>query len=590
MAQENLPDHSESQAGGPQQKSGNTRLARGLLLAASLLGLFTVVFAATHFPAIRSAWAGLVDKPQTLTRGPDSSVRKTAIAAPLENGTAPAMTPQSVALTAEEQVQKIWSEFEKASVGSTLDAWSKQHPEIPCHRFNGTMWSPTADAAWSERCSPGTKPEDAHWFFYAFGLDDSSSRLEQFDVSTASSPVESLTAVHGMLQSRLAERFGPGEDTSSKIGRPRNPVPPPNYRWQTPELEIQLFESEHDPRNNFGRLRLQVRGHRLIEALKEDEHLKQFVAGNFLYQAGSGIDVRLAEKLKPEFPGPAAMLMKQQPDADPEKIKEALEQWKQQFRASQAAGQSGIRAAAIAIPNSNWNAKEFESAIVQLVSAAKSAPTDRQPILLLAADRLAGRLTSVAGNDKSNESLWPKWRAQLHELGIDYGGSEASPYPNAWIYTGSLLKRVAADYSQSEWGENAFALLLAQEFETGEDCAAGTDQFRKVIPQGLQFLEKHPNSPYRMDVQIAVAQAYETWWSLSQAPARNESEEDYSTVEADKYQEGGADARQKAIVGYQALIQSAPQSDQAFYARRQLPRLKLGVDTGQRRFYCEVGD
>ena len=211
-------------------------------------------------------------------------------------------------------------------------------------------------------------------------------------------------------------------------------------------------------------------------------------------------------------------------------------------------------------------------------------------MLLLAADRLAGRLTWVAGNDKSNEGLWPKWRAQLHELGIDYGGSEASPYPNAWNYTGSLLKRVAADYSQTEWGENAFALLLAQGFDTGEDCAAGTDQFHQVIPQGLQFLEKHPNSPYRLDVQIAVAQAYETWWSLSQAPARSESEEDYSTVEPDKYQEGGAEARQKAIAGYQALLQSAPQSDHAFYARRQLPRLKLGVDTGQRRFYCEVGD
>jgi hypothetical protein len=35
---------------------------------------------------------------------------------------------------------------------------------------------------------------------------------------------------------------------------------------------------------------------------------------------------------------------------------------------------------------------------------------------------------------------------------------------------------------------------------------------------------------------------------------------------------------------------TAPQSDEAAHARRQLPRLKSAIDTGQRRFYCIVGD
>lgn len=39
----------------------------------------------------------------------------------------------------------------------------------------------------------------------------------------------------------------------------------------------------------------------------------------------------------------------------------------------------------------------------------------------------------------------------------------------------------------------------------------------------------------------------------------------------------------KAITYYERLLQTAPQSDQAAYACRVLPRLKLGIDTGQRR-------
>jgi hypothetical protein len=182
----------------------------------------------------------------------------------------------------------------------------------------------------------------------------------------------------------------------------------------------------------------------------------------------------------------------------------------------------------------------------------------------------------VVQNDNSHAEHWPEWRAQLEKSGVTFGNSGANPGGLTWSYAGSLLKRAWTDFPQTEWGEHAFVLLLSQGFDTGVECAAGTDQFRTVIPQGLLFLEKHPNSPYRLDVQLAVAQAYETLWSLSQAPARTESEDEYSTVEPAKYQEGAGAARQKAIAVYETLVQTSPHSDAAAYARRQLPRLKLG--------------
>jgi hypothetical protein len=589
LHQENLPECSESQAGTPPETPGASRLSGKHLLVASVIGAIALLFAATRFPAIRSAWAGL-DKPQSLVADPP--VRRTAVAAPLASEKrSPAPPSPAAALSPEEQAQRIWTDLEKASLGAALGDWSNQHPEIPCRRFNGTLWSQAADVAWSERCSPGRQPEDAHWLFYAFELEEPIvPRLEQFDASTPSLPPDSLTTVHALLQSRLAARFGPGEDTSSKIVRTRETARPPNLRWQTPDLEIQLFLSEFDPQSKQGRLRLQARDRTLLSALKEDERLKQFAAGGYIYEAGSGIDKQLSEKLKNEFPGPAAMLMKQRPDADPQQVAEALEESKQQFRASETAGQTGVRAAVIAIPQSNWNASDFKDAIVRLLAAAKSAPPERQPILLLAADRLLGRLPWVVQNDNSHAEHWPEWRAQLENSGVTFGNSGANPGGLTWSYAGSLLKRVWTDFPQTEWGEHAFVLLLSQGFDTGAECAAGTDQFRTVIPQGLLFLEKHPNSPYRLDVQLAVAQAYETLWSLSQAPARTESEDEYSTVEPAKYQEGAGAARQKAIAVYETLLQTSPHSDAAAYARRQLPRLKLGADTGQRRFYCEVGD
>ncbi len=79
---------------------------------------------------------------------------------------------------------------------------------------------------------------------------------------------------------------------------------------------------------------------------------------------------------------------------------------------------------------------------------------------------------------------------------------------------------------------------------------------------------------------LASAQAYETWWSLSRATPKD----DY--VQPEKYREGAEAARKRAIGIYEQVATSAPQSLESAYARRQLPRLKLGLDTAQRRYFC----
>jgi len=107
--------------------------------------------------------------------------------------------------------------------------------------------------------------------------------------------------------------------------------------------------------------------------------------------------------------------------------------------------------------------------------------------------------------------------------------------------------------------------------------------WRSVIEQGEKFLGEYPASPYRANVLLAVAQGWETWWSLSQSSEGAEGQ-------TRPYAQGSRPTGDKAIAYYKELMNLAPESDYATYARRHLPRLVSGVDTGQRRFYSEFED
>jgi hypothetical protein len=498
----------------------------------------------------------------------------------------------------ESQALNLWVKFDSSEWGASLQDWSKLHPDSSCERFGGRAGGQIADREWSHRCSTGRGLEAAHWSFYIFDLQEPLvPRLEEFEVMSSELPEESLGLVQSSLQARLTSRYGPGEDRSPKLGRM---VFWPQYlRWKTPDLEIQLNFSTLDGRTKQGHLQLQARHRALLDASKDDERLRAFESDSFIYGAGSSLAKQLVESLRSDFPDVATMLVKSQPDSDPQQMREAVERFQSQLRA-QAQQQAGMRAAPgqiapraviFAVPQRNWKAEEFHEALVRLLTSAKTSAAEQRPILLLAADQLAGRLPNVIENDKSRNWDWSQWRNQLAGFGVTYSPGVES----LWTYGGDLLKRVSMDYSDTVWGEHAFLALLRQGWEPAEGCTTGTDQFRKVVQQGLPFLEKHPNSPDRFDVQLAVAQAYETWWSLSQAAvpgpsAMETNEDDEPDADPREYQQGAEAARQQAVDRYTQLLQLGPQDDYAIYAARQLPRLKSGVNTGQRRFYCIVED
>jgi hypothetical protein len=495
--------------------------------------------------------------------------------------------PQVVS-SAGEKAQKLIADLDKTAWGASLQDWSTSHADIHCAAFHGRMWSMDADRQWSHKCSSSREREAGHWSFYVFDSQEPLvPRLEQFDETTSSLPEEALGELRKSLQTSLTSRYGSPEDRTRKVGGVSRIVWPRYLSWKTPDLEFQLNLSEFDPARKEGRLQLLGRHRPLLEALNEDERIKRVGANDFLYQAGSGIDKQLADALRPDFSDVAAMLVKNQPDPDPEKmraaVQQAIQQRQNQLRSAPSAGHAPIAALAIAVPQASWSPEDFHNALLRLLTNVKQAPPERQPIFLFSADRLAGRLPWAFTGPFLGKD-WTDWREQLASYGVIYQRDEER---QAWAYSGDLLKRVWTDYPDTQWGERAFLLLLDSGWNTRPDCSASSDQFRAVIQQGVSFLEKHPNSPYRLDVQLVVAQAYETWWSLNQAlPPEERVDEIEPDADPRRYQEGAAAARQKAIEAYDQLLQTAPQSDQAVYARRVLPRLKLGLDTGQRRFYC----
>jgi hypothetical protein len=84
-------------------------------------------------------------------------------------------------------------------------------------------------------------------------------------------------------------------------------------------------------------------------------------------------------------------------------------------------------------------------------------------------------------------------------------------------------------------------------------------------------------------VVFLVAQAYETWWSLSLVPEENREEGDPSP---EAYRAGAAAAREKAIGYYSEIVAANPDGVEANCSRKPLALLKANEDTRQRRFYC----
>lgn len=188
--------------------------------------------------------------------------------------------------------------------------------------------------------------------------------------------------------------------------------------------------------------------------------------------------------------------------------------------------------------------------------------------------------SSLPANTQSKSSSRPPAAVvTLRAIGLDYFYYE----PDAtWTLRKDPvdLETLATKYLNSRWGRQAFLMMTQLGWSKG-GCQEGPDQFRLVIQRGEPFLRRFPNSEVSNDVRLALANAYATWWNLSQNPPSGK---------ANTYLKGAARSKDKAIALYQVCLHgdghSLPQSSQQ-QAELRLKKLRSDIKgSNTYDYYC----
>jgi hypothetical protein len=229
----------------------------------------------------------------------------------------------------------------------------------------------------------------------------------------------------------------------------------------------------------------------------------------------------------------------------------------------------------------NGSSPQDRRVIFQLLDAAKTAPAERKPAILFAADLVASHLgcDDPHARDGVNSDC-AQLKADLSRFNLTLKYDELGA---GYYYPRDLLWRLWAEYPKTVWGERAFVLLLDRGWDTSFTCEKGGDQTREVIRQGESFLRQHPGSSYRAVVKLLVAEAYASWWSLSNENAGSEMS-DY--VDPKQFQEGAEDARLKAIAYFEEILQLVPGTELSKFADQVLPPLRDHQILDNYRFFC----
>jgi hypothetical protein len=389
----------------------------------------------------------------------------------------------------------------------------------------------TSVSAWSWHCDATSNGIVTESYYYALS---GAAVLLRLDIGLPEANQKSSEPVRALIEAELTQRFGAPLTARLPAGYPR-PGGGPQVRishWHTQTDDLLLFDGPFylSPLRPRGGVRLIALASAMNDAISDDAKMP-----DVLLAVGTTDEERrrLERELAPLYDNSAPTVGK----------------------------------------------------LVRLLGAARTAEGNRKAANLLAADSMTTGLAGVLGDGEHVAEAEAAGR-QLAEFGVRLGPQQK----DGLRYDHELLSEAWGKYPNTEWGEGAFLKLEQMAWDPASDGYSrpeNPDTFRDVVEHGEAFLAGHPNSPVRLRVLFAVASAYETWWSVSLAPA---SDENYGVYPRRAENERrGDEARLKAIADYEQIERMAPSSDFALWASRHLPRLRLRLDTGFRRWF-EVGD
>ena len=423
--------------------------------------------------------------------------------------------------------------------GQTIENWREARPEAKCQRFRGTSGWLSAPEQWCYRCETTEEVLTAEWSFYAWYAEDSPAcRLYQLHVRVRGFSEESLGEVHPVAAERLGRTWDEISEPAGDLSARGSAFWYDRRYWDWGAGEALLY------RGNPPYVALLARAKPLIEAEAERRRVWSILA-NSDRKPGAEMDRHLAARLENDYPRLPLLLTQPPREGDlSEKRRQVFEM------------------------------------ILRLLDDTASTGLDRQAAKLLAADRLADRLATLSEEEQKPGRPWPGFEAQREQLaarGVDY---EWAHFGAVFANTHNLLRRVSEEFPDTVWGEQAFVILMGFGWDTSLRCSdSGKAYFEEVITRGEAFLADRLRSSHRREITWNLAQACETWWSLSQASLQD------SYVRPENFEPGADEARTKAIRYYGELLSDGTDDLYALDAKLRLPRLQLAYDTNQRRFF-----
>lgn len=201
-----------------------------------------------------------------------------------------------------------------------------------------------------------------------------------------------------------------------------------------------------------------------------------------------------------------------------------------------------------------------------------TAPSERAWLALAAEELL---VEMYFEHDQPSEE--PPQLADLSSYNLVF---EFDAHGDTWEYARGLSAAILARYPETEWAQLASARFITGDFEV----VGCYDNYTDVIKDATAWLEREPSTRFRLMLTEAVAQAYETWWSLSKAPEYD----DFAFDSRETATPGAPRARTEAIAWYGRLRRELPAGLPTHGIDETLIRLKLDVDSGQRRFHCAI--
>lgn len=398
-------------------------------------------------------------------------------------------------------------------------------------------------------CSKSREGVVAETFYYPVDPVQPKVLLRRADFRLAYEYPEMSAEVEQMLVLRLTDAYGPGSTTDHGLYEIGVGLRNPGRSWQIGDLTIFL----HRNRNHVSPAGVRE-GVQLIAVRREvleERQRSHRIDEAFQTSARLSRPVIMAE-LEKELPG-IYFTSSKRPEIEAERVKAE---------------------------------RDTQAALLRLLREASEGDRSRRAAVLVAADDLAVRLggllviRSVTNGSESiaEEPGADRIRRQLVPYGVRYTGP--GHYSGDLEYDRILLRRAWKEFPETPWGQRAF-LLIQRDCSTPELACRGPNCFLSVIRQGEKFLQDYPDTPFRTEQIYHLALAYDTWWSLSQAGPNDPTAEGAQVNNV-----SGERARMKAIGLYEELIRVAGGSPEAQAGQLSLPRLKLGLATGERTFFC----